>query len=96
MTYTTELEFSKGTISKLEAEKFDLQQTIFGMETKNAKLFAALEKALADKARDYKERTEDILGTSPRAGERDCVPRMSRSPLIDRYVTKSRGSNVVT
>lgn len=64
------------------------------METKNKKLFAALEKALADRAREYKERTEDILGTSPgkspmKGSYRDQRLRASRSPLIDKYANRS-------
>ena len=87
------------TITSLEAQltnaytdNENLKQNVLDVENKNKKLFATLEKALADRAREYKGKTEDILGVSPMrspAKRDDSFSRMSRSPLIDKYTNRS-------
>ena len=84
----------EGQLRGVQFDNEELRKTVDDVETKNKKLFAALEKALADRAREYKERTEDILGTSPgkspmKGSYRDQRLRASRSPLIDKYANRS-------
>jgi hypothetical protein len=38
-------------------ENFELKENIKEVESKNKKLFASLEKALVERAKDYKEKT---------------------------------------
>ena len=59
------------------------------MEAKNKKLFSALEKSLADKARDYKDKTVDILQSSPMKHGHDAPHAMHKSPLIAKYAPRS-------
>lgn len=78
------------------AENEILRQNVADVEAKNKKIFAALEKSLADKARDYKEHTVDILNASPmRHGLDDRPHSMAKSPLIEKYAPRSSmGSRV--